>query len=80
MPGTFTRRPLSCSVTACASSATLRPDRIDSAVRGPTPEIFTSRRKVARSSWVEEAEQDLRVLADDEVRQQRDALAEAGRL
>ena len=51
-----------------------------SAVRGPTPLIFTSRRKVLRSSWREEAEQLLRVLAHDEVRQQRDALAEAGRL
>ena len=52
MPGTLISRPLSCRLTARASSSTDSPERIDSAVRGPTPEILTSRRKVARSSWV----------------------------
>ena len=50
MPGTLTRRPLSCRLTACASSVTLSPDKMDSAVRGPMPEIFTSMRNVVRSS------------------------------
>ena len=39
-------------VTACASSPTLRPDSIDSAMRGPTPEILISCRKVSRSAAV----------------------------
>ena len=42
-------RPASCSVTACARSATDMPDRIDSAVRAPTPVILISWRNTARS-------------------------------
>jgi hypothetical protein len=67
-------------VTACASSATLRPDSTDSAVRGPTPLIFTSWRKVLALGRGEEAEEHLRVLAHDEVRQQRTRSPSAGRL
>src|SRR5438477_370205 len=52
IPGTLMSRPLSCNETARASSSTDRPDRIDSAVRGPTPEILTSSRNVDRSSWL----------------------------
>ena len=36
-------------VLPCASSPTDKPERMASAVRGPTPLIFTSSRKVARS-------------------------------
>ena len=52
MPGILVSRPASCIVTACASSATDRPDSTDSAVRAPTPLIFTSWRNARRSCSV----------------------------
>ena len=52
IPGTLISRPVSCLATACASSDTLSPDSSDSAIRGPTPVILISSRKVCRSSWV----------------------------
>ena len=75
MPGILVSRPASCIVTACASSATDRPDSTDSAVRAPTPLILSSWRNARRSLLGAEAEQQVRVLAHDEVREQRDALA-----
>ncbi len=45
-------RPASWAVTAWAISATLMPESTDSAVRGPTPEILISCRKVSRSPGV----------------------------
>lgn len=52
MPGTRVRRPASCRVTAWARSATDMPERMDSAVRAPTPEILMSSLNVLRSSAV----------------------------
>ena len=52
IPGIFTRRPDSCIATASISSATLRPESTASAMRGPTPLIFSSCRKARRSASV----------------------------
>ena len=49
MPGIFVSRPDSCSVIACASSATDRPDSTDSAIRAPMPLTFMSCRNARRS-------------------------------
>ena len=49
IPGIRVSRPVSCSVTASASSPTESPDSTASAVRAPTPLIFRSWRKARRS-------------------------------
>ena len=49
MPGTLVSRPLSCALTASYKSETLMPESTDSAVRAPTPEIFSSWRNTRRS-------------------------------
>ena len=50
---------------------TLMPDSTESAVRAPTPEILSSWRK-ARARVGREAVEQMRVLAHDEMREQRD--------
>ena len=64
------------TVIACASSPTLRPDRIESAVRGPDAGDLHELAECRRAPRREKAVQHLRVLAHHEVREQRDALAE----
>ena len=49
MPGILVSRPDSCIVTACASSATDRPESTDNAMRAPMPLILISCRKARRS-------------------------------
>jgi hypothetical protein len=51
-PGNLDQAAALLQPTARASSSTDIPERIESAVRGPTPEILIRRRNVARSSWV----------------------------
>ena len=80
MPGIFTSRRAVLQRDGLRELVDAEPGQDDSARRGPMPEILTSWRKAARSSWVQEAEQDLGVLAHHEMGQQRDPLAETGRL
>ncbi len=62
-------------VTACASSATESPDSTDSAVRAPTPLIFSELPERAPLVLGAETEQQMRVLAHDQMGEQRHALA-----
>ena len=70
-PGIFVSRPLSCSLTARFTSATLMPESTASAVRAPTPEILRSCRNKRALAFGEEAVELVRVLAHDEMREQR---------
>ena len=67
-------------MTACASSATESPDSTDSAVRAPMPLIFRSWRNARRSDFAAEAEEEMRVLAHDEMSEEHDALARGGQV
>ena len=79
MPGIRSSRRRLLPVTASARSATVRPDRTESAVRGPTPGMADQLAERAPLGCGEEAEEEVRILADHEVGEEGDGSAAAGR-
>ena len=64
------------SRTACAKAAPVTPERIASAMRGPTPETFNRLRNSVRSCSGGETIEHMRILAHHQMGQQARALAE----
>ena len=73
-------RPLSWCATACCRSETDKPDSTESAVRAPTPLILQQLPKCRALRLGGETKQQMRILAHDQMREQRDLGAGCGRL